>query len=371
MKVALVVPGGVDRSLTERVIPALLWLVEALGRRCEVVVFALAHGEVPDEWEIPGARVVDLGALVPSRLPGVAFLRRALTFRQLLRRHGPFDVIHAFWATPCGATAALAASGRPLIVSLAGGELAGIPEIGYGCDLVLRERAKVSWALSRCAAITAASATLVLEAARRGFGARPIPLGVEEAGFLPPAPRGADGTFRLLHVADLNRVKDASTLLRAFKHLRDRGVPARLDVAGEDTLGGAVQEETRSLGLAETVTFHGRLPTQELRPFFRAADLLVLSSRHEAGPVAVVEAAACALPAVGTAVGHVAEGHPDRSLAVPVGDDTALADAVEELLREPERRHRMGAAALEWARANDASAAAGRFEALYREVTGR
>jgi glycosyltransferase involved in cell wall biosynthesis len=370
VKVAVVVPGGVDRSLTTRVIPALLWLVEALGQRGEVVVFALGHGAMPGEWEIPGARVVDLGALVPSALPGVSFLRRVLVLRRLLRLHGPFDVVHAFWATPCGATAAAAAPGLPLVVSLAGGELAGIPEIGYGCDLDPRERTKVRWTLSRASAITAASAPLVHEAARRGFKAHLIPLGVEHAGFLPPAPREAGGPFRLLHVADLNRVKDSATVLRAFRRLLDRGIPAFLDVAGEDTLGGIIQEESRRLGLDSTIGFHGRLPTLLLRPYFRAADLLLLSSLHEAGPVALVEAAACAVPTVGTAVGHVAEGHPVRSLAVPVKDDAALADAAEGLLRDPERRRRMGSAALEWALANDSSASARRFEEIYREVTG-
>jgi hypothetical protein len=197
VRVALVVPGGVDRSLTERVIPALLWLVEELGRRVEVVVFALGHGPAPAEWEIPGARVVDLGPLRLSRVPGLAFLRRARLLRRLLRRHGPFDVVHAFWATPCGATAAAAAPGLPLVVSLAGGELAGIADIGYGCDLVPRERRKVRWALAHASAVTAASRPLVEEAGRRGFAARLVPLGVEEAGFLSPSDRPRGAPFRL------------------------------------------------------------------------------------------------------------------------------------------------------------------------------
>lgn len=369
MRVALVVPGGVDRSLTECVIPALLWLVEELGRRVEVVVFALGHGPEPGTWEVPGARVVDLGALRPSRVPGLAFLRRARHLARLLRLHGPFDVVHAFWATPCGATAAAAAPSRPLVVSLAGGELAGIPDIGYGCDLVPRERAKVRLTLERAAAVTAASRPLAAEARRRGVHARVVPLGVEDAGFLAPAGRPPGSPFRLLHVADLNRVKDAPTLLRAARRLRDGGVPFSLDVAGEDTLSGTVQAEASRLGLDRQVRFHGRLPTARLRLLLRDADLLVLSSRHEAGPVALVEAAACSVPTVGTAVGHVLEGSPERSLAVPVGDDAALARAIRELLSDPPRRLAMGAAARAWAWENRASAAAGRFEALYREVT--
>ena len=371
MRVALVVPGGVDRSLTERVIPALLWLVEELGRRVEVVVFALGHGPAPDEWEIPGARVVDLGPLRLSRLPGAAFLRRAHRLRTLLRERGPFDLVHAFWATPCGATAAAAAPERPLVVSLAGGELAGIADIGYGCDLVPRGRRKVRWTLAHAAAVTAASRPLAGEAARRGFAARLVPLGVEEAAFLARSAGARGGPFRLLHAADLNRVKDTATLLRAARRLRDRGLPFVLDVAGEDTLGGAVEAEAARLGLGGNVVFHGRLPTARLRPLLRDADLFLLSSRHEAGPVAVVEAAACSVPTVGTAVGHVLEGSPGRSLAVPVGDDAALAEGAMALLSDPERRAAMGAAARAWAWENRAAVGAERLVALYEEVIGR
>ena len=371
MRVALVVPGGVDRSLTERVIPALLWLVEELGRRAEVVVFALGHGPAPGEWTIPGARVVDLGPLRRSRVPGVAFLRRARLLSRLLRLHGPFDVVHAFWATPCGATAAMAAPRTPLVVSLAGGELAGIADIGYGCDLVPRERRKVRLTLARAAAVTAASGPLVEEARRRGFDARLVPLGAEEAGFLSPAPRAPGPPFRLLHAADLNRVKDTATLLRAAARLAGDGLSFVLDVAGEDTLSGAVPAEAARLGLGARVVFHGRLPVARLRPLYRDADLFLLSSRHEAGPVAVVEAAACAVPTVGTAVGHVLEGSPVRSLAVPVGDDAALAGAARALLGDPARRAAMGAAARSWAWENRAAAGAARFLALYEEVIAR
>ena len=53
----------------------------------------------------------------------------------------------------------------------------------------------------------------------------------------------------------------------------------------------------------------------------REAHVSVISSRHEAGPVVALEAAAVGVPTVGTAVGHIAEWAPDAALAVPVGDD--------------------------------------------------
>jgi glycosyltransferase involved in cell wall biosynthesis len=369
VKIGLVVPGGVDRSGRERVIPVLLWLVERLAARHEVVVFALGQEEEPDEWPLLGARVVDLGRAPRRAFPGLGVLARATQLWRALRKHGPFDVVHAFWASPCGFLAIAAAPRRtPVVVSLAGGELAAIPEIGYGCSLVARERRKARFALRHAAAVTAASTPILRAAAVAGFEAELIPLGVEAGGFLPRALRAGDGPTRLLHVGSLNRVKDQATLLRAFALARGRVPGLLLDVAGEDTLGGEVQALAVNLGLGLSVTFHGWLPTDEVRRLFAYADVLVVSSRHEAGPVALVEAAACGVPTVGTAVGHVAEGDGVRSLAVPIGDVDALAEAIVTLSTDAGMRHRMGDAALAWARENDADRTAARFEDLYRRV---
>jgi glycosyltransferase involved in cell wall biosynthesis len=210
---------------------------------------------------------------------------------------------------------------------------------------------------------------MVRAAAAAGFEARLVPLGVEPAGFLPRAPRSPSDPVRLLHVGSLNRVKDQATLLGAFALALERAQSLRLDVVGEDTLGGEVQALAVRLGLGDAVTFHGWLPTDGVRPLFARADLLVVSSRHEAGPVVLVEAAACGVPTVGTAVGHVAEGDGVRSRAVPVGDARALAGAIVALAADEPLRRRMGEAALAWARENDAVRTAARFEAVYRRVS--
>jgi glycosyltransferase involved in cell wall biosynthesis len=373
VKVGLVVPGGVDPSGRERVIPALLWLVERLAARHDVVVFALGQEEEPGEWPLLGARVVDLGR-ARRRLPGRGVLERVAQLSRSLRREGPFDVVHAFWASPCGFLATLAAPRRtPIVVSLAGGELAAIPEIGYGCSLVARERWKVGFALRRAAAVTGASEPILRAAAAAGVEGALVPLGVEADGF-PSQPRpvardGGETALRLLHVGSLNRVKDQATLLHAFALARRRVPALLLDVLGEDTLSGQVQELAARLGLLDAVTFHGWLPTDEVRPFFARADLLVVSSLHEAGPVALVEAAAFGVPTAGTAVGHVAEGDGVRSLAVPVGDAEALADALVTLASDAGLRARLGAAAFAWARENDADRTAARFGEIYRRVS--
>ena len=65
---------------------------------------------------------------------------------------------------------------------------------------------------------------------------------------------------------------------------------------------------------------------------------MVVSSRHEAGPVALLEAAIVGVPTVGTDVGHVRDFAPDAAVAVEVGNPVALAREIAGLLDDEPRR---------------------------------
>lgn len=368
MRLALVVPGGVDRSGTERVIPALLWLIERLAARHDMHVFALAQEPCPDDWMLRGAAVHNLGFASRSRWPGEALFAAGRRLARGLSIHGPFDVVHAFWANNPGFLATRVARSLriPSVVSLAGGELIALPEIDYGGQLHLRERLKTGWSLRHAVRVTAASASMVEAARKHGIDAALVPLGVPRTLFLEPLPR--DVSPRLLLVGSLNRVKDIQTALRAFRRVVDAQPAAHLDVVGEDVLGGEGPRKAFELGLSRNATFHGFLPAEALIPFYRRADLLVHSSRHEAGPLVVLEAAACGVPTVGTAVGHIRDLAPGRAHAVPVGDADALAAGILALLGDEPRRRAMGQAACSWARAHDADATASAFEGIYQEA---
>ena len=98
-------------------------------------------------------------------------------------RRRPFDVLHAFWATESGLLAAVA--GRvlriPTLVSLAGGELVALPEIGYGDQRVAWERLKIRASLRLASAVSAGSKHLVSTAQRHVDKRRlhRAPLGVD------------------------------------------------------------------------------------------------------------------------------------------------------------------------------------------------
>jgi glycosyltransferase involved in cell wall biosynthesis len=183
-----------------------------------------------------------------------------------------------------------------------------------------------------------------------------------------PVRRRRDEPARLVHIASLNEVKDQPTLLRALRRLVDAGRKIELDVVGEDTLGGRIQTLAAELGLAQAVRFHGFLTQRELRPLVEVAHVAVISSRHEAGPLAVLEAAVTGVPTVGTAVGHIAEWSPDAALAVPCGDPAALEAGVAALLDDEDLRLSMAAAAQRNAALENAEHTARGFDAVYRRV---
>ena len=365
MKVALVVPGGVDRSGTDRVIPVLLWLIERLVRAGdEVHVFALDQEPTQARWQLLGATIHNAGR-APRRLRSLSSLVRE-------HRRRRFDVIHAFWAGAPGQVAAAFAAMTPVpfLVTLPGGDLASLPEIGYGAQLRWRSRIATRLVLSRASAIIAPSEWLADQARAQGWQPIVCPFGVALDRW-PPAPprkRKAGRPLRLIHVASLNRVKDPFGLLEAMRRLAHEGVDFSLDIIGSDTLAGAVQRHCHALGLDERVTFHGFMPNSELREQFDAADLLVMSSLHEGAPIAMLEAAVAGVPTVGTAVGNIADWAPEAAIAVPVRDPAALAEAIARLAANEAERLRLARAAHARALADDADVYAAQVRSIYADL---
>jgi glycosyltransferase involved in cell wall biosynthesis len=364
MKLALVVPGGVDRSGEVRVIPALLALISRLASRNELHVYALAQEPEAGQWELAGARVHNIGR-------GSTHLR---AIRAVCREHrkSPFNLIHSLWSGSPGFVAMIAARllSVPYLIHVAGGELVALQDIGYGGSMRMRGRLREIVQLRAASAVTAASQPMLRLIGALGVSAQRVPLGVDTQVWppRPPARRQPGAIARLIHVASLNRVKDQASLLKALANLAASGQRFHLDVVGDDTLNGEIQRLAAALGLGERVSFRGFLTQRQLRPVMEAADLLVMSSRHEAGPVALLEAAVAGVPAVGTAVGHFAEWAPEAAVSVPAGDAAALAAAIARVLGDDGLRMQLAGAAQQRALAEDADYTARTFEALYARL---
>ncbi|HEY8312109.1 MAG TPA: glycosyltransferase family 4 protein [Gemmatimonadaceae bacterium] len=366
MKIALVVPGGVDRSGVDRVVPALLWQIERLARLHSVHVFALAQEPEPAHWDLLGASVHNVG---PTRGRHWRFQSWFAAEHRVAR----FDLIHAFWAgmATYAAPAALRA-GIPYIVHLAGGELVALDDIGYGGCCTLRGRVVLRASLAAARGVSAPSGYMLAQAHAHGCAAREIPLGValDRWPVTPPRQRDESRPARLLHIGDLRPVKDQGLLLHAAARLRDQHADFTLDIAGFDTLGGEMQRLATQLQLDSIVQWHGVLRRDRLRALVDTSDLLVVTSRHDAGPLVVLEAAIAGVPTIGTAVGHIADWAPVGAAIAAPNDAKELASLIAALLADEQRRLAIAREAQRRAVAIDADYTSMCFERMYTEVIG-
>ncbi|MFJ4630822.1 DUF3492 domain-containing protein [Streptomyces sp. NPDC088847] len=176
------------------------------------------------------------------------------------------------------------------------------------------------------------------------------------------APDGADPDT-LVWVGRIEPAKDLISLLHAFAEIRKEEPKARLRIVGAPSgaEGHAYLGHCRALAAqlfpdeAEGVHAVGDNPVSfeeiggpeapTLAEAYAAGTVIVLSSVVEGFPVGLVEAMFCGRATVSTDVGAVVEVIGGTGLVVPPRNPRALAEACVSLLRDPERRERLGAAA--------------------------
>ena len=365
MKIALLLPGF---SAHERDwgIPVLLDYVRLLSQVHHVHVFTLRWPERRAHYRVFDADVTALGG-TPRLGPRVVGLWvRALRAIAAEHRRAPFDVLHAFWADEPGWVAHLAGAWLrcPVVLSIAGGELVGLRDIGYGLQLLPGRRALVRWLLQRAALVTGGSDYLLAQARSqlppaRHPRLRRAPLGIDPDQFQPgPVPRRT-GPVLGINVGALYPVKDHALLLRALAR-----VPGlHVNIAGQGPRLAALQQQAAALGLTDRVTFLGPVDHGALPELYTASTVFVQTSRHEAQGMALLEAAACGIPPVGTPVGVLPE------LGLPAADETTLAAALSALLADEPRRVALACAARDRVLSEfTLGAALGRFNHLYAEA---
>lgn len=169
-----------------------------------------------------------------------------------------------------------------------------------------------------------------------------------------PAPGVETAENRVLYVGRLAPEKDLPTLLKAFERLHADRPETELVVVG----GGPEREELETLaadlGVASAVTFEGAVLYEELPAYYDEAGVVVLSSLRETFGRVVLEAFAFGTPVVSTdARGPTELVTPDETgRLVPKRSPSALADALDDVLCDPDERERMGERAQSFVRKN-------------------
>jgi glycosyltransferase involved in cell wall biosynthesis len=184
-----------------------------------------------------------------------------------------------------------------------------------------------------------------------------VPHGIDTE-YFRPARRKADVVFKCLTVGFW--LRDFETLWKVVTKLRGCA-----DIEFHLVTSKQIPPEPFT-----QVKFYQSLDDDVLLRLYQDSDLLFMPLLDSAANNAILEAAACGLPIVSSAVGGVLE-YTDQSFAllVPPGDSDGLADAILKLRSQPERRHQMRLAArsfveqnLAWPKVTD------QILELYRDV---
>ncbi|HLV13342.1 MAG TPA: GT4 family glycosyltransferase PelF [Trueperaceae bacterium] len=146
----------------------------------------------------------------------------------------------------------------------------------------------------------------------------------------------------------IDPLKDLETLIRAFRHVKERLPEARLRIFGSapspgDRYLSACMDLVARLRLNGSARFEGRVAHPA--DAYRAGTIVALSSVSEGLPFTLIEAMASGKAVVATRVGGVREAVGDAGLLVAPRDDVGMAEACVRLLTDPCLRRELGARA--------------------------
>ena len=168
-----------------------------------------------------------------------------------------------------------------------------------------------------------------------------IPTAEEKAALLASF-GGRPGEKAVGMVARLEEVKDHETFLLGAQNVLEKRKDVRFYIVGDGSLREELERRVYELGISEWVTFTGFI--KDVEKIEAALDIAVITSKAEALCLSIIESMIAGIPAVGTDSGGVTEviKHGENGFLVPVGDAEELAERIEELLADDEKRKAFG-----------------------------
>ena len=318
----------------------------------------------------------DLLSVVPEFTDGV--LRH-------INANGGTDVIHAnYWLSGLSGHTLKHELDVPLVSTFH--TFARVKALGGDPESELREQAETD--VIGCSDVICVSCTEEERQFIELYGNPPgtteiVAPGVEHAFFAPGDKRGArkalelgDGPV-LLFVGRIQPLKGADVAVRSLAEL-NRPDATLLIVGGASGTEGEteiahVHALMQELKVENQVRFVAPQAHHILSTYYRAADVVLVPSRSESFGLVALEAAACGIPVVASAVGGLLTiiDNGETGYLVPRRDPALFAEHIDELLAHPTMARAMGAKAAAKARDYTWSFAAARLRRVYADVSTR
>ncbi len=191
----------------------------------------------------------------------------------------------------------------------------------------------------------------------------------------PRRPFMADGTLRLIHHSNLQRIYGLDRAIAGLALVRP-DLPWRLDVYGDGPWRHEVEAAIERAGLADRVTLHGRVPMDDLPGLLAGADVGLVPSLPEpyleySLSTKLLEYAAMGVPTIATDLATFRHHFTDAALRfIPGNDPAALARAIESMADDPAGSVAIGLRAQEEAAAYDWERQRARYLEIVAGLTG-
>ena len=213
---------------------------------------------------------------------------------------------------------------------------------------------------NRCAWTSAPSAAALAEMRAHGFtGAGAVLSNPIDTARFHPTPEAERRRLRaalglsdatIVHAGRLAREKHVDVLIRALPALAATVPDAMLALAGHGSARPALEALAGELGVAGRVRFLGTLDHAALARLYQASAVVAIASTSESQGMALLQAMASGLPAVGARHGPLVEYiPPECGLLAEPGEPAAFTAALARLLSDAVMRARMGEQAARWA----------------------
>lgn len=271
------------------------------------------------------------------------YLKTVSALKKCIKEFQP-DILHAHYASSYGLIGSFAGF-SPYVISLWGSDVYSFPRVSPIHKYILRrnfKKADMLLSTSHCMADEASLYTdkkLLI-----------TPFGIDVEKFVPiPLAKERD-EYVVATVKNLAHVYGVDTLIEAFALVcrRMEGKNVRLLVAGGGDIEGH-KSRCVELGIADKVTFLGKVPNESVPSLLADVDVFVALSRKESFGVAALEAMSCGKPVVVSDADGFKEIIEDTKdgFIVPKENPEAAAEKIVRLLSDRELMERMGCAARE------------------------
>ena len=326
------------------------WVKATAERGHKVALFSLNDMDADYYQNLEGVTLYAhniFGTLKDQKTNGTIeklnYLKPYRALKRCIREFKP-DIVHAHYATSYGLLGVLSGF-HPLIISLWGSDAYLFPKVSW------LHRKLLEFNLSRADRILSTSHCMAREISK--YTDKKIfvtPFGVDENRFVPAKSKDEKKEFVIGTVKALSAIYGIDTLIDAFAIVvrENPAMKLRLVIAGDGTERNNLEKQAQDLGLADKVTFLGRISNEDVAVLLSNLDVYVALSRSdsESFGVAAVEAMSCGVPVVVAAADGFKEVVPDMvaGYIVPKNDARAAADRISYLLNNRTIAKEMGEA---------------------------